>query len=110
MSAVTSRAVTVFLVIPAVLFAILVTLPILAITAIIDPEKCLRIALGYDRAGNAAFNGDPRQTISYRASTAMSEGKQWGCILCKALDAVDPNHCQNAVLPDTAPFDPATTV
>jgi hypothetical protein len=59
-----------------------------------------------DQAGNTLLGGSPNETISSRA------GKAWGCILCKLLDYIQPNHCaiamavqvgDDAVIPDDIP-------
>jgi hypothetical protein len=60
------------------------------------PEKAKDIAVALDRAGNAAINGSNEETISSRANRARSEGRRWGCILCRILDALSPNHCRDS--------------
>lgn len=62
-----------------------------------SPDRAKSIAVALDRAGNAATNGDNRETISSRANRARSEGRKWGCILCRILDALSPNHCRDSV-------------
>lgn len=42
----------------------------------------------------------PGQTISARAGTARDNGHLWGCVLCRFLDWLDPNHCTNAIAHD----------
>ena len=42
----------------------------------------------------------PGQTISSRAATARDHGHLWGCWLCKFLDWLEPNHCDDAVKHD----------
>lgn len=61
-----------------------------------SPQKAKDIAVALDRAGNAAVNGDNRETISSRANRARSEGRAWGCVLCRLLDALSPNHCRDS--------------
>ena len=61
------------------------------------PDKAWLIAVTFDKLGNVASNGDPNQTISYRAALSRSQGRLWGCVLCRLLDALDTNHCQNAL-------------
>ena len=57
----------------------------------------LGIALSIDDAANVALNGRLGQSISSRAAVAWKAGKPWGCILCKLLDDVSPNHCAIAL-------------
>lgn len=61
-----------------------------------NPEKGWNISKAFDRVGNVLTNGDWREMISTRAHRAWQEGKLWGCILCKILNEVDPNHCQDS--------------
>lgn len=44
---------------------------------------------------NIVFNGRV-ETISSRAARATAAGKWWGKLLCKALDRIDPGHCERA--------------
>lgn len=60
------------------------------------PERAKDIAVALDRAGNAAANGSNQETISSRADRARSEGRRWGCVLCRILDALSPNHCRDS--------------
>lgn len=60
------------------------------------PDRALRIAIGFDQLGNVAANGNEDETISSRAAFARDAGKRWGCVLCRLLDAIDPNHCNKA--------------
>lgn len=53
------------------------------------------IALGFDRTGNAAFGGSDGEYLSARANRARLEGRRWGCVLCKVLDAIKDNHCES---------------
>lgn len=50
-----------------------------------------------DQAGNTLVGGSPNETISERAAKARNAGRQWGCMLCKALDWINTNHCNNAL-------------
>lgn len=61
-----------------------------------NPRRAWVIAIGFDQLANAAANGDPDETISSRANRARSEQRRWGCVLCKILDALDPNHCKKS--------------
>lgn len=68
----------------------------LFLCALFDHERAGKIGAGISRAGNAALNGDPRETISSRAHRARSRGRAYGCLLCGLLDRLDPNHCRDA--------------
>lgn len=61
------------------------------------PAKALRIAYMIDEAANVALNGHVNTTISARAARARWRGQRWGCVLCKALDAILPGHCARAL-------------
>lgn len=61
-----------------------------------NPPKALDMAEAVDVAANVALNGQPYTTISARAARACDRGARWGKALCTVLDAIDPNHCQNA--------------
>jgi hypothetical protein len=66
----------------------------MVLAAIGGRNRCRQIALGYDHLGNAVTGGQPGELISARANRARTEGRRWGCVLCKLLDKVDPGHCQ----------------
>jgi hypothetical protein len=58
----------------------------------------LRILLCIDQLGCVLFlNGCEDETISSRAGKAMLQGKTWGCILCRALDFLQKDHCINSI-------------
>ena len=59
-----------------------------------------RVAVAIDQLFNALLNGDEDETISSRAAKARLKGKRWGCVLCRFLDWLDPNHCTNSIEPD----------
>ena len=65
-----------------------------------NPARAWRIAVGFDQLANVAANGDEDETISSRAAKARLKGKRWGCVLCRFLDWIDPNHCTNSIEPD----------
>jgi hypothetical protein len=56
-----------------------------------------RIAVAIDQLGNAILGGNPDETISSRAEKARLRGARWGCVLCRFLDWLDPNHCAKSV-------------
>lgn len=59
-------------------------------------KRLTRIAVGIDNAVSACFGGDGRTTISTRAARARASGARWGCVLCRVLDALDPDHCEKS--------------
>lgn len=62
----------------------------------VNPDKAWAIARAYDRLANVSANGSERETISSRAYRAQTEGRRWGCVLCKLLDKIDPGHCDKS--------------
>lgn len=65
-------------------------------TIFINPRKAWVLAVSFDQLANTAANGNPDETISSRAFRAQTEGKAWGCVLCKLLNYVDKNHCKES--------------
>jgi hypothetical protein len=65
-----------------------------------NSEQALIIALGWDRLGNAATNGESEETISSRSARARNDKKQWGCVMCKFLNWMfrEMDHCTRALL------------
>lgn len=61
-----------------------------------SPKRAIKIAFGFDQLGNVALNGSEDETISSRAGRARENGKRWGCVLCKFLDWLDPDHCNKS--------------
>lgn len=58
------------------------------------------LAKSYDQLGNAAFGGSEDELISSRAGKAKIRGVKWACILCKLLDKIERNHCENSIETD----------
>jgi hypothetical protein len=58
------------------------------------------VLIAVDQFGNALGGGDPDETISSRAAKAQRVGKRWGCVLCRWLDKIDPNHCEKSIETD----------
>ena len=56
-------------------------------------NRAWRIAVAYDRVGNAATGGADTETISSRAARARDNNRKWGCVLCKLLDYFEEDHC-----------------
>lgn len=67
---------------------------------ITNPSKALNIADMIDQAANVSANGRLDETISARAAKAQIAGRKWGCILCKVLNAIQTDHCKNALAHD----------
>lgn len=57
----------------------------------------MNILIGLDQLGNTLFGGAPDETISSRAGRAMHAGHRAGAWLCRALNRLDPGHCDKAV-------------
>lgn len=67
----------------------------------VNPRKALSIAYMVDQTANVDANGRIDETISARAARARNNKRPWGCVLCRLLDAVQSNHCANALKHDT---------
>ncbi len=85
------------LILPLLVLAFAVILARYLTCILLDVRKAWLIALSIDDAANVACNGRLGQSISSRAAVAWSAHKRWGCILCKLLDEVSPNHCAHAL-------------
>lgn len=72
--------------------------PIRGLWALIvgDTDRVLEIAKGYDLLGATILNGRAGEYISTRAYYASKEDRKWGCILCKLLDMIVTNHCEDS--------------
>jgi hypothetical protein len=57
----------------------------------------LNLAILLDEAANTIAGGSPNETISERAAKARNAGRRWGCVLCRALNWINPGHCDNAL-------------
>ena len=69
--------------------------------------RAWRLAVSYDQLANTAFGGNEDETISSRAYKAMVNRQRWGCLLCKLLDKIQPDHCRKSVEPDRGDTLPA---
>ena len=63
----------------------------------LSPNRAWKLVISQDQNANAAFNGSEDETISSRAARARAAGRRWGCVLCRLLDAIDPDHCEKSV-------------
>lgn len=88
--------VVLLLLIPALTLAPLLALVRYLWAIFTNPARATRIAIGYDQLVNVAANGHEDETISSRADRARSQGRRWGCVLCRLLDSLDPDHCKNS--------------
>lgn len=61
-----------------------------------DHDRAWKSCMGYDRFANAAYNGDPKETISSRAGRGEEAGSRGWCILCRFLDLFEKDHCKKA--------------
>lgn len=55
------------------------------------------IWLSIDMLANVLFGGRAGETVSLRAARADLKGKPIGCILCRILDRIDPDHCAKSL-------------
>lgn len=62
----------------------------------------MAVLTALDRFANAILLGDDRLTISSRAYEASLKGERWGCVLCKLLNRLQPDHCRRAAVFDAA--------
>lgn len=58
--------------------------------------RAKHIAMSYDQLVNAATGGSEDETISSRAGRLMGTTR-WACVLCKALNWFDPDHCRKNI-------------
>lgn len=66
------------------------------VAIISNSPRAWRIAIAYDRVGNAATGGKDTETISSRANRGRAEGQRNWCLLCRLLDRLDPDHCHRS--------------
>lgn len=69
-------------------------------------DRAWLILIALDDLINVATNGALGQTISHRAAVARSEGRRWGCTLCRWLDQVKRGHCDEALTDATQNLKP----
>ncbi|TFW71914.1 hypothetical protein C3Y98_05285 [Methylotenera oryzisoli] len=60
-------------------------------------NRALLIAKSFDQLGNATTGGNEDELISSRAAKARKRGEKWACVLCKILDKIEANHCENSI-------------
>ncbi len=91
-----SQRLRLILLLPVMAVAPLIAIGRFCFAVMTSPVRAWRIAVGFDQLANVAFNGSEDETISSRAARARDNGRRWGCILCKFLDALDENHCEKS--------------
>lgn len=67
------------------------------------------VLIGIDQTINAAFAGDPDETISSRAGKEARSGKRWACVLCRLLDFFEKDHCELSIEDDEGKPTPPKT-
>lgn len=78
------------------IFGAAVSVLLLVWDVLTGSPRAWRMFLAFDRVGNAATGGSDTETISSRADRARSEGRAWGCVLCRLLDWIQTDHCANS--------------
>lgn len=69
---------------------------VLPLVAAFGDEKRARSAyIGLDVVLNVLTGGRAPELLSSRADRARTEGRRWGCVLCRLLDWIESNHCQD---------------
>lgn len=51
-------------------------------------------AISLDYLLNTLTGGAESETLTKRAARAQSQGRKWGCVLCRLLERVDKGHCR----------------
>jgi hypothetical protein len=82
---------------PLLVFGLLYTALRYLTCVIGNTDKAWNIAKMIDETGNVDANGRVNQTISARAALAQQRGTKWGCVLCKLLNAIQTNHCEDSL-------------
>jgi hypothetical protein len=66
---------------------------------VFSPNSAWTLAVSADQLANAAFNGNPDETISsraYRHSQDNADRECWAVWLCRLLNLVEENHCKKS--------------
>jgi hypothetical protein len=58
--------------------------------------RAWKMIVASDRLLNAATGGKDTETMSSRSARGRDEGISSWCLLCKFLDAINENHCNNS--------------
>lgn len=70
------------------------------LAALAGSPRAVRVAVALDQAANAAIGGSEDETISSRAGKGAMKGVWHWCLLCRVLNWIDPQHCQQSLEPD----------
>jgi len=62
-----------------------------------DSQRGWRVVIAYDQLANAMTGGSEDETISSRAGREKKNGTQWACVLCKFLNWLQKDHCENSI-------------
>jgi hypothetical protein len=68
----------------------------MAVAILTGGDRAWGIALAWDRLLNTVTGGQSTETVSSRANRARSEGRRWGCVLCRILDRLEKDHCSKS--------------
>ena len=83
---------------PLLLLGLVIITPIRYLTCVFtNTSKAWNIAKMIDETCNVDANGKVNTTISARAARAQIAGRTWGCVLCKLLNWVQANHCEDSL-------------
>jgi cytoskeletal protein RodZ len=66
---------------------------------VFSPNSAWTLAVSADQLANAAFNGNPDETVSsraYRHSQDNTDRECWAVWLCKLLNKVEKDHCKKS--------------
>jgi hypothetical protein len=66
------------------------------VAILVGSDRAWRMIVASDRLLNAATGGKDTETMSSRSARGRDEGVKVWCLLCKFLDAVNENHCNNS--------------
>ena len=63
---------------------------------IVGSTRAWKLAVSFDQTMNAATGGEEDETISSRAARGRDSGIWRWCVMCKLLDAIQPDHCNKS--------------
>lgn len=82
------------------LAAMLLALLLSFLHLVAGSPRAVRVFVGADQTLNAAIGGNEDETISSRAGKGARLGIWRYCLLCRALNYLDPGHCERSIEPD----------
>lgn len=65
-----------------------------------DRSMLHAVAVSYDQFAGTIVFGNPDVTISAQSGKARADGKAWGKFMCSWLDAIQDDHCIEAIKAD----------